>query len=234
MHVSEGVSPLVFLYSILHNIFLSRQALSHHHVFDDWGRPGSIIMGAVTIGTVKAPFNIISMVQNHSQHDLVFQGMLQCWGEVGGVDTGVVVYICPKLQQCVDQFIVALSKGHLQTVDGILVHHRPSLQQQAGALKIIVGHCEKEGRPALILIVAAHPRVQHEVWIITSFEQCLHTVGMPPSSCRMERTHPTFLHCLQFSRRDEVLQCPVKESSFSDTTEVQTLFEKWECKNVVT
>uniref|UniRef100_A0A8C2XK13 Ankyrin repeat and SOCS box containing 14b n=1 Tax=Cyclopterus lumpus TaxID=8103 RepID=A0A8C2XK13_CYCLU len=57
-------------------------------------------------------------------------------GEVGGVDARVVVHVGPELQQIVDQFVVALSESHLQAVDGVLVHHRPGLQQQAGALAL--------------------------------------------------------------------------------------------------
>lgn len=148
-------------------------------------------MGAVTVGTVEATLHIVSMVKDHSQHDLVFQGILQGRGEVCGVDTRVVIHVGPGLQQRVDQFIVALSESHLQTVDGILVHHCPGLQQQAGALKIVVCHGEEEGGPALVVVAAAHPRVQHEVWVEASFQQHLETMGVSASCCGMKRTHPT-------------------------------------------
>lgn len=134
---------------------------------------------------------------------------------MGGVDPRVVVHICTRLEQRVDQFIVALSESHLQAVDGILVHHGSSLQQQAAALQVVVGHGKKERGPALVVIVTAHPRVKHEVWIIAGFQQRLHTVCVAPGSCRMERAHPTFLDSAELGHWDELLQSPGgKKSSF--------------------
>lgn len=132
---------------------------------------------------------------------------------MGGVDPRVVVHICTRLEQRVDQFIVALSESHLQTVDGILVHHGSSLQQQAAALQIVVGHGKKECGPALIVIVTAHPLVKHEVWIVAGFKQRLHTMGMAPSSCRVEGTHATFLDSTELGHWDELLQSPVRNKS---------------------
>lgn len=132
---------------------------------------------------------------------------------MGGVDPGVVVHVCAGLEQRVDQLIVALSESHLQTVDGVLVHHGPGVQQQTAALQVVVGHGEKERRPALVVVVAAHPWVKHEVWVVAGSQQRLHTMGMPAGGCRMEGAHPTFLDGAELGHRDELLQSPVRRKN---------------------
>lgn len=42
-----------------------RLAWTHHHVFYNGGHPRSIVMGVVTIRTVKATLDIISVVKDH-------------------------------------------------------------------------------------------------------------------------------------------------------------------------
>lgn len=48
-----------------------RLAGTYHHVFYNGGRPRSVVMGVVAIGTVKATFDIIAVVEDHPEHDLV-------------------------------------------------------------------------------------------------------------------------------------------------------------------
>lgn len=65
------------LFNVFSHFFSLRLVLPYHHVFDDGGRPRSVVMGTVTIRTVKATLYIISIVKDHSQHDLISQGILE-------------------------------------------------------------------------------------------------------------------------------------------------------------
>ncbi|TNN39919.1 hypothetical protein EYF80_049908 [Liparis tanakae] len=183
---------------------------AHHGVLGGGGRPGGVVVRAGGVRAVEAALGVVAVVQDHPQQDLVVQGVLQRRGEVGGVDTGVVVDVGPGPQQAVDELVVALPERHLQAADGVLVDHGAGLQQQAGAAEVVVGHGEEEGRPAPVSVAAAHPRVQHEVGIVAGFEERLHAVGVAPRGGGVEGAHPALLHGVQLGDRDEALQGPVE------------------------
>ena len=168
-------------------------------------------MGTVAVGTVEAALHVVAVVQDHPQHHLVLQRVLHRRGEVGGVDPGVVVDVGPGLQQGVDHLVVALPEGHLQAADGVLVHHGAGLQQLPRALQVVVGHGEEQGGAPLVVVVTAHPLVQHHVGVVARAEQRLDARGVAPRRRRVEGAHPALLHRLHLGHWDEVLQGTVTQ-----------------------
>lgn len=74
----------------------------YHGVFDDGGGPAvGHVLGVVPAapGAVKAAVHIVAIVQQHPQHHLVLEGVLQGRGEVRGVHSAEVVDVGPVAEQ---------------------------------------------------------------------------------------------------------------------------------------
>lgn len=118
----KAVSIPLFMYKTVFKLVFSDSALSpfsfrkargsrtapeavwhtYHGVLDDSGGPAvGHVLGVAPAAprAVEAALHVVAVVEQHPQHDLVLEGVLQSRGEMRGVHTAEVVDVGPVAEQ---------------------------------------------------------------------------------------------------------------------------------------